>query len=342
MRTILVAGCGSIGRRHIENLLHLGAHRVLAQDPEAERREYVRNTFHIDCLADFEDALSQGVDTVFICNPTSLHVAAASAALRSNCDVFIEKPLSHSAQGLTELLELSKNCGRLVFVACNFRFEKGMQQVHALLRENRIGRVFSAMAEFGHYLPDWRPWQDYRKSYSASKHLGGGVLLDAYHEFDFLDWLLGPVDQVFCIERKTGLLEIDTEDMAIVTLSFAQGALGQVHLDYLRKPYTRRFELIGELGTLQWDFGKQAMRHYDAVQDSWRSYESDGKTNANQMYVEELRHFLACLEGQEKPICTLEDAIRVQSTLFAAMDSAHSGKAFRIGEMNYSRGPAAG
>ena len=331
--TILVTGCGSIGRRHIGNLLQLGGHKVLSHDPQADRREHVRRTYAIDCFASFDDALTRGVDTVFICTPTSLHVPTVLSALRANCDVFVEKPISHSAQECAELLDVSRKCRRLVFIACNFRFEKGMQQERKLVQEERIGRIFAACAEFGHYLPDWRPWQNYRDSYSAKRELGGGVLLDSYHEFDFLHWLLGPVEQVFCIERHTGLLEIETEDVALATLTFAQGALGHVHLDYLRRPYTRQFELSGELGTLQWDFGKSVVRHYDAALNVWSIFEADGQRNANEMYVKELRHFLACLDGHEQPICTLQDAIHVQDILDAAKHSAHLGKPVRLDEV---------
>ena len=334
VHTILVSGCGSIGRRHIENLLQLGGHKILAQDPQADRREHVKRLFSIDCYESFDNALDREVDTVFICTPTSLHVSAALSALHSNCDVFIEKPLTHSPQECAELLALSSRLGRQVFVACNFRFEKGMQLVRQLLQEKRIGVVFSMAAEFGYYLPDWRPWQDYRNSYSAKMNLGGGVLLDSYHEFDLLHWLLGPVEQVFCVERRTGQLEIETEDVAVATLTFTKGAVGQVHLDYLRKPYRRRLELVGELGTLQWDFGMSVVRHYDAILNKWTVSEGEGQLNSNNMYAREVRHFLSCLDGYEEPVCTLKDAIQVQNILFAAKDSARLGKVFRLDEVN--------
>ena len=118
--------------------------------------------------------------------------------------------------------------------------------------------------------------------------------------------------------------------MALATLTFAQGALGHVHLDYLRRPYTRQFELSGELGTLQWDFGKSVVRHYDAALNVWSIFETDGQRNANQMYVDELHHFLSCVNGQEKPICTLQDAIRIQEVIFAAKTSARMNMPVRL------------
>jgi hypothetical protein len=77
----------------------------------------------------------------------------------------------------------------------------------------------------------------------------------------------------------------------------------------------------------------QTVRHYDATLKAWTVFEGDGQHNVNEMYVKEVRHFLACLDGHEEPICTLQDAAHVQNVLFAAKDSARLGKELRLEEV---------
>ena len=102
----------------------------------------------------------------------------------------------------------------------SFELPEASPRVHGL-----VGRVLSARADCGFYLPSWRPGRDYRQTYSARARDGGGILLDAIHEFDYLRWLLGEVTEVFCIAGRWSRLEIDVEDLAEVSLRFASGAL---------------------------------------------------------------------------------------------------------------------
>src|SRR5216683_4529733 len=99
-RNILVTGCGSIGQRHIRNLLSLGAGRIIAHDISEDRLREVRSRYGVETSFSWQEALQQEIDVVCVCNPTSLHVSTALEALAAGSDVFIEKPLSHNAEGL--------------------------------------------------------------------------------------------------------------------------------------------------------------------------------------------------------------------------------------------------
>ncbi len=237
-----VIGCGSIGKRHIGNLLSAGAGKVTAHDVREDRRREVHEKFGIEVSGDLGAALSGNPDVAFVCSPTAFHLEHALRATRAGCHVFIEKPVSDSLAGLEELAgELAKR-GRTSMVGCNFRFHPGLRQVKSLLDDGRIGRVISFRSRFGHYLPDWHPWEDYRDTYSARRDLGGGVLLDRIHEIDYAAWLFGKVDAVFAWTGHESRLETDTEDNAEIILRFRNGITGSVHLDYIRRRYARIFD----------------------------------------------------------------------------------------------------
>ena len=307
----LVIGCGSIGRRHAANLLALGVGRVLAVDPDASRRERLARELGVQPIATLDDAWAHTPQLAVIATPPSLHVPLALDAARHGCHLLIEKPLSDRLDGLDELAaELAAR--RLVaLIGCNFRFHPALRKIKTLLDEDAVGRIVSARAEFGQHLPDWHPGEDYRHGYSATTRLGGGVILDAIHELDYLDWLLGPVEEVACMTATPGTLDIDTEGVAVMLLRFASGTLGEAHLDYVQRTYTRRCELVGEQGTIRWDDTEGCVRWYSAQTGVWTSWLVPPGWDSAQMYIDELRHWLRCVQGEESPAVDVAQGRRV-------------------------------
>src|SRR5690606_21417659 len=115
------------------------------------------------------------------------------------------------------------------------------------------GKPLWANIEVGQYLPDWRPWQNYRESYTARKELGGGIILDASHEIDYARWLFGEVDTLLCMADKVSDLELNVEDCATVLMRMKSGMQVDVHLDCIQRHYTRHCKIVGANGTMHWD-----------------------------------------------------------------------------------------
>jgi Predicted dehydrogenases and related proteins len=241
----LVIGCGSIGKRHIRNLIALNAGEILAFDVQADRRSEVECQFGVEAVDNLEDAWERGPDVALITAPTSMHVPLALQAAEQGCHLFIEKPLSDRLEGVDRLLNVVRERDLITLVGCNMRFHPGLVKVKKLLEEGAIGQVVAARVAVGQYLPDWHPWEDYRKTYSARRDLGGGVILDAIHEIDYIRWMLGEVEAVACFAGKLSRLEIETEDTAAILLRFASGSIGEVHLDYVQRAYNRTCHIIG-------------------------------------------------------------------------------------------------
>lgn len=300
----LVAGCGSIGQRHLRNLRGLGVTRLAACDPDAARTAEVAAELGIPTFAEYRAALAAtSPDVVFVCTPPSLHVDQARQAVAAGAHVFIEKPLASSLDGVDDLIASARAAKRVCQLGYNLRFDSGLKLVHDLVARGQIGRVLWARAEYGQYLPDWRPGRDYRSSYSAQRRLGGGVLLDVSHELDYVMWLLGRPTQVVGMAGRVGALDVDVDDCATVLLRFPGGAQADVHVDFLQRDYSRSCKLAGEQGTIVWDFGAKEVRLFDAHKGSWevRPY-PDGP---NDMYVAEVRDFLRCVDGGFEPVVDL-------------------------------------
>jgi predicted dehydrogenase len=331
-RRFLIVGCGSIGKRHLGNLLAADVGEVIAFDVRADRAAQVRSQFGVDVFTDLDWALKQRPHVALITAPTSLHVPLAQQAAESGCHLFIEKPLSHSRDGVADLLERVRREDRTTLVGCNLRFHPGLVVVKRLLEEGVAGRVVAARAEVGQYLPDWHPGEDYREGYSARMDLGGGIILDAIHEIDYIRWMLGPVRSVACFADKLSHLEIQTEDTAALLLRFTNGTIGEVHVDYVQRAYSRTCHIIGELGTIRWDYGTGDVRIYRASSHEWETVPSPAGWQPNEMYVNELAHFVRCLDGDERPALDIFDAARVLDIALAAKESSRLGRVISFEE----------
>lgn len=318
----LVIGCGSIGRRHIQNLRSLGLKDILAYDPDSSRLEPMATELNVRPCASLERAYQQTPDAVLICAPTSLHLPLAREALDHGCHIFLEKPLSHTLDGVEEFITRVTSGQRVFLVGYNLRCDPLAQRVHQWLEDSKVGQVVSARLHFGSYLPLRHPWEDYRLGYGARADLGGGVILDASHELDYALWLFGVPTQVYCVAGKFSNLEIDVDDSAEILLSYPRQVVS-IHLDYLQRPYNRWCEIIGTEGQIQVDLASRVAQLYDGATSQWEV--SEAECSADQVYVLELQHFLDCIHGRAYPAA--DARVAAQSLLLASLakESSRSG-----------------
>lgn len=326
---MLIAGYGSVGRRHFRNLQALGC------------RDFVfyrtgRGTVPADELAGWpvvatlDDAWLHRPRIAVIANPTAEHLNVALAAARAGCDLFIEKPLSDRLDGCDELLEEVAQRKLVAMIGCQFRFHPLLIRLRTALAAGELGTVIGARAEWGEYLPDWHPWEDHRQSYSARADLGGGVVLTLIHPLDYSYWLFGPVRGAQAATGRIAPLQTPAgEDWAEVTLEFESETIGQIHLDYWQRPAVHRLAVWGErgradlnfhAGTLRWELADRTEVRRSTEATRFASL-SEG-FDRNVMFVDEMRHFLACVAERQEPAVPLDDGISVLKIALAAKESA--------------------
>lgn len=320
----LIAGFGSIGRRHFHNLLTLGEKDIMFYHTH-------HSTLPDDELAgfpvetDLRAALAYNPDAVIISNPTALHLDVAIPAAHCGCHLLIEKPISHSMARLEELQQAIEQNHNKVLVGFQYRFHPGLRQVKKLLDEAAIGEPLSVRAHWGEYLPNWHPWEDYKQGYAARPELGGGVLLTLSHPLDYLRWLLGEVESLSAFTSQNGLNML-VEDNAEILLRFENGPLGSVHLDYNQRPTSHWLEIIGTQGTIRWDNSNQIVRLAQVGQDGnvgvWQDFSPPQGFERNSMFLDELLHFRDVLHGDTQSICPLQDGIKSLQLSLSALASS--------------------
>ncbi len=322
----LIAGLGSIGQRHLRNLSDILGAEIIAYRVKKRELGEIEERYNLTTFSDLDTALSQNPDAVLVTNPTSLHMPVALASAMSGCHLFIEKPVSHSLEGVDELIDISEKNNLVILVGCNLRFHPSLRLIKRFLDEKRIGKITSARLHVGEYLPSWHPWEDYRRGYSARSALGGGVILTLIHELDYAYWFFGEVEKVFCFAGKLSSLEIDTEDTAEILLMFKNNIIVEVHMDYIHRPPSRSCHIIGEEGVILWDYYKRQVELFSVQDEKWLIFREEESFERNDMYIEEMKHFINSIERKEKPLVSVRDGKRALEIALAAKESAETGK----------------
>lgn len=317
----VIAGLGSIGRRHLRNLCALGekdiillrTHQSTLPDKELEAFPQVSK---------LEDALSHCPDAVIISNPTALHLEVALPAAEAGCHLLIEKPLSHTLQAVDQLQQIVTQNKLQVLIGYQFRFHPVLEQIKEIIESGEIGFPISAHAHWGEYLPSWHPWEDYRLGYSARADLGGGVVLTLSHPLDYMRWLLGEIVRVLALTANISPLDLEVEDTAILGLTFENGWIGSVHLDYVQQPPRHYLEIIASHGSLHWDYSEGIARVFNVRQGEEYCLTPTTYFERNDMFLAEMRHFLEVIRGEAQPRCSLQDGVRALQIALAALESS--------------------
>lgn len=326
-KPILIAGFGSIGRRHLKNLRALG-HKNFVLYRTGKSTLSDDEIAGIPVEHDLEKALAHKPAATIVANPTVMHIPVALDAAKAGSHLFLEKPVSDTMKDIEELEEIVKQKDLILQVGFQFRFHPLLLKIKRLLEEKAIGPVVSVQSKWGEYLPLWHPGEDYRQSYSAKKDLGGGVILTLCHPFDYLRWLFGDVISVSAFEGRTGGLEIDVEDTADILLNFKSGVTGNVHLDYIQLPAEHSLRIIGQSGVIYLNFTDGVVKWYS--KGRWKKYQVPKSFDRNELFINEMRHFIACITKNEQPLCTLDDGIAALKIALAAKKSAREERMIKL------------
>jgi len=324
MRT-LIAGLGSIGRRHFRNLISLGEKDIiLLRSGKSTLPDDELEGFPVE--TDIQHALEiWKPDAVIVSNPTAFHMDAAIPAARAGCSLLLEKPVSHDLDRVEELKEAVRTGGGQVLVGFQFRYHPGMKQIQELLGEGSLGHALSVRAHWGEYLPGWHPWEDYRKSYSARADLGGGVVLTLCHPFDYLRMLFGEVESVSAVLKTGRLPGLEVEDTAEILLEFENGMPGSVHLDYVQRPSSHTLEITTENGRIKWDNADGSVTWIVDGMESWNRWAPPESFERNTLFFDEMRNFIELIKSKGNPACTLEDGVCALEIALAAHRAAKQG-----------------
>jgi predicted dehydrogenase len=230
--------------------------------------------------------------------------------------------------GVEELIREVDDARRIAMVGYQLRFHPCIAKLRENIASGCLGRLLSVRVTVGECLPDWHPYEDYRESYAARTDLGGGVILTQIHEFDYLYSLFGHPAKVFAIGGHWSHLEVDVEDTASILMecSWQDRPLPiHIHQDYLQSPASRQCEVIGDRGKAVLDLAALSVTVHQYGGGAPVVHSSAG-FDRNQLFLEETRHFLECVEKRTRPVVDLRNGLESLRVALAAKESIATGK----------------
>ncbi|SFI49373.1 Gfo/Idh/MocA family oxidoreductase [Bradyrhizobium sp. Gha] len=264
-------GCGRIAKRHSELLGSgqiEGARLVAVCDVVKARADAVATKFAVPAYDDLNEFLARSdMDAVAVLTPSGMHPEHAIACSRAGKHVVVEKPMALRLQDADDMIRACDEAGVKLFVVKQNRFNVPVVKAREALDAGRFGRLV-----LGTVRVRWCRDQSYydQDAWRGTWAYDGGVLTNqASHHIDMLEWFFGDVVSVHA-RAATALVKVETEDTAVATLKFRNGALGIIEATTAVRPKDLEgsLSILGEKGTVEIaGFAVNQIRHWNFVDE---------------------------------------------------------------------------
>lgn len=361
---VLVVGGGSMGRRRLRDLTYLNPGGVMLLETVADRCAQVSKAFAVPGYCSLEAALAEKPDALAVSTPPALHEPYVQAAVEQGKHVFAEVPFLLNYDSLRAVADRVTRNGKqtVLGVSHTIRYYPPYRLIQDLLKKGAVGRPLYLEYSLGNYLPDWHPYEDYRKFYASDQKLGGAGMDMLLHEISAIHWWMGTSTKIQARLAKVSSLQISGPDTHDILIRFENGAVGFFHHDVIeRGTIGRHIRIVGEDGTIEWHQNQPAIRVYrgkenrndelgfDQASDWKQAIEasressrlvaaqkaSSGEIPAatapsftyESCYLREMRHYLDAAAGRSAYTgCTIDEEMKTVAAFHAVLQSAEQGK----------------
>jgi len=333
---ILQIGLGSMGKRRIRNLFYnkISPNDIYGFDPDLKKCKETEDKYKIKTYSNFKKAVKEvNPDIYIISTPPNLHSKYFLFAAKMKKHFFVEATTVD--KGYKELAKLLNN--KFIGVPSNtWVYFPAIKKLKKIISENKIGEILSFQYHMGEYLPDWHPWDDYRKVYFAKKKTGGAREMFVFELIWISDLLNSDISKISGLVEKVSDLEMTADDIYSAVVKFKSGTIGNIAIDTLARTPFRTIRFIGSTGVLDWDFTAKEIKLFQKKNNTWKSIilikgESEkGYYTTEDMYREEMSEFLNAIKGKSDYPYSFKQDHKMLKALFALEKSSKTGKTISL------------
>jgi predicted dehydrogenase len=324
-------GLGSMGKRRIRCLKALGELDIVAFDPREDRRAEAAKLYGVATVDSLERGFAAKPDAVLVSTPPDNHYPFVKSALEQGMHCFCEANII--SDGANELYALAEAKRVAAAPSATFRFHPLYQRLRSLVTEgDAFGKPLALTFHMGNYILDWHPWEGL--NFYAGRKATGACREMIPFEFEWMQWIFGPVQSVQCTVAKTLDLATDMDDVYSVVARFESGLIANVMIDVIARYPVRYGRLLSQKGNITWDFDTNLLRHYDADAQAWREHKAAGRGfNIEEMYVAEIDAFLKACRGEQAWSHTYHHDRDLGRILLACERSSETGRRVALSEI---------
>lgn len=335
MYKFALVGCGRIAKRHAELLSGqvADAKLVAVCDVNAEKARSFGEQYGVDWYQSMDEMMSLAQpDVVSVLTPSGMHCDHVLKLAPYGKHIIVEKPMALTLDDADAMIAACDENGSRLFVVKQNRFNVPVVKLREAMEKKRFGKLV-----MGTVRVRWcRPQEYYdMDAWRGTWALDGGVLTNqASHHVDLLEWMMGDVESVFA-KSTTALVNIESEDTAIVVVKFRNGALGCIEATTATRPKDLEgsISILGEKGTVEiggfavnqmktWSFADQADDDADVMQ-KYSVNPPNVYGFGHQAYYE---HVLDCLQSGKQQLVDGLEGRRSIELISAIYESIETGR----------------
>jgi len=310
-----------MGKRRIRNLLKLGCLDIIGFDPRSDRRKESRKKYKINLVSTIEEGLEHKPNVMIISTPPDLHYTYAKIAIKNNIHFFTEVNLS--SKDVKKIIQKLKNKPIIGMPSCTTLYNPVVKELHKILEKKSLGTIFTVYHHFGHFLPNWHPWEDYRKFYVSKKETGAAREVVPF-ELIWMISLFSKIKSVYGQKNKISKLKTDIDDIYEIMIEFQNGIHCILVIDVLSSPSFSETKIIGEKGVILCDHNSGMMKFGN--NGKWKTRQLQmgtiergykGNTATELQYEEEMQKFLEAITKKKKKPHSFNDELKILKILDA-------------------------
>jgi len=323
----LVVGLGSMGKRRIRNLIALNQKEIIGFDTKQERCLEATEKYGITTFTDFSKCLENKPDAMIISTPPDLHMKYAKEAIKNKIHFFTEASVVQNE--MQEVIQALKNADIVGLPSCTMRYHPIILRLDEILSNGDLGKVLAFFYHSGQYLPDWHPWEDYRKFY-VSKYETGACREIVPFELIWLVSTFGNIKDVFGNKDKISDLETNIDDIYNMIIEFVNGIKGVLTVDVIARYPIRQLKILTEKGMILADWYENFVNVY-TKEDGWNKMDIDSGTpekgyiHGEKMYIQEINNFIDSIKGKIKQPYTFDEDFKILKILEKIEKSSNLG-----------------
>lgn len=264
-----LVGCGRIAKRHADLLSGqiAGARLAAVCDVVAERARAFGELHGVPWFADIHEMMKGAdLDVVSVLTPSGAHAQNVIDLAPYGKHLVVEKPMALRLDDADRMIAACDKAGVKLFVVKQNRYNVPVVKLREAMVEGRFGKLI-----LGTVRVRWCRDQKYydQDAWRGTWAQDGGVLTNqASHHVDLLEWMMGDVVSVFA-KSMTAMVDIETEDTAVVMLKFSSGALGVIEATTAVRPKDLEgsITILGSGGSVEiGGFAVNQMKHWNFVE----------------------------------------------------------------------------